>query len=91
MYVLTNKGNKVLYIGVTNDLNRRMSEHKQGLIQGFADKYKLKKLIYVEKYPSIKEAITREKQLKNWHRNWKLNLICSINPNFDDLTNEMLK
>lgn len=85
IYILTNLNNTTLYIGVTNNLIRRVNEHKKEMLSGFTKKYKLKKLIYFEQYPSPKEAIAREKQLKNWHRQWKLNLIKSFNPDFDDL------
>ncbi len=85
IYILTNFTNTTLYIGVTNNLERRVEEHKQSLAKGFSEKYHLKKLIYFEEYPNINEAITREKQLKNWHREWKINLIKSVNPNLEDL------
>lgn len=78
--------NLTLYIGITNDLQRRIVEHKNGIIPGFTQKYKCKKLIYFEQYSDIEEAIRREKQLKNWHRSWKLNLISSMNPDFLDLS-----
>ncbi len=85
VYILTNRTNNVLYIGVTNNLERRVFEHKLGLIEGFSKRYKLTKLIYFEESLSVVDAIAREKQLKNWHREWKLNLIKSINPGFKDL------
>ena len=85
VYVLANFNNTVFYIGVTNNLERRTLEHKSGLIKGFAQKYKLKKLVYFEEYPNVEDAIRREKQLKNWHREWKINLIKSVNPDFKDL------
>ncbi len=88
VYILTNKTNKVLYIGVTNDLVRRMYEHKNKLVEGFTKKYNLRKLIYIEATHDIKSAITREKQLKNWHRDWKLNLIKEHNPSWKDLSEE---
>lgn len=89
VYILTNFHNSVLYIGVTNDLNRRIEEHKEGAIEGFTKKYRLNKLIYFEEYPQIFDAIAREKQLKNWHREWKVNLIKSTNLQFNDLLLEM--
>lgn len=85
VYILTNRTNNVLYIGVTNNLERRVFEHKHGLIEGFSKRYKLTKLIYFEESLSVVDAIVREKQLKNWHREWKLNLIKSINPGLKDL------
>jgi len=86
VYILTNKGNTVFYIGVTDDLKRRLYEHKNELIDGFTKKYKLKKLVYFEEYQDINEAIKREKQLKNWHRDWKINLIKNKNSTFKDLS-----
>ncbi len=71
VYILTNKSNKVLYIGVTNDLERRMYEHKNKMVNGFTKKYKLNKLIYFEATTDVRSALEREKQLKNWHRDWK--------------------
>ena len=85
VYILTNKTNKVLYLGVTNDLVRRIFEHKNKLVEGFAKKYNLNKLIYYEVTKDISSAIEREKQLKNWHRDWKINLIKSFNPMWKDL------
>lgn len=85
VYILTNISNKVLYIGVTSDLQRRTYEHKKKLIDGFTKKYNLTKLVYFEECSSIKYALVREKQLKNWHREWKINLIKTLNPGFKDL------
>lgn len=82
---MSNKYNTVLYIGVTNNLERRVFEHHNELIKGFTSKYKTKKLVYFEEYRSIHDAIAREKQLKNWHHDWKMNLIKSINPDFKNL------
>jgi len=76
----------VLYIGVTNNLQRRIYEHKQELIEGFSKKYKCKKLVYFEEYKDIKQAISREKQLKNWNRKKKELLIKKFNPEFKDLS-----
>ena len=78
----------VLYIGVTNDLERRVYEHKSGINKGFTKKYRIKRLIYYEEYSNIEEAIEREKQLKNWRRNKKTNLIAKMNPLWKDLSNE---
>jgi putative endonuclease len=86
VYILTNKSNKVLYIGVTNNLERRMYEHRNEMIGGFTKKYKLTKLVYFEETSDVKSAIEREKQLKNWHRDWKISLINQFNPNWDDLS-----
>ena len=86
VYILTNKINTVFYTGVTNDLNRRIYEHKNKLIDGFTKKYNVNKLVYYEISDSIESAILREKQLKNWHRQWKINIIKENNPDFKDLS-----
>ncbi|MCC2646797.1 MAG: nuclease [Rickettsiaceae bacterium] len=85
VYIITNKPKGVMYIGVTNDLARRIYEHRAKIVEGFSKKYGLNKLVYIESYNNSLEAISREKQLKNWHRNWKINLIESINPHWEDL------
>lgn len=90
-YILTNKGNTVLYIGVTNNLERRIFEHKNKLVEGFTKKYNVTKLVYFEIFSDIDDAIAAEKKLKNWHREWKFNLIKQVNPDFEDLADEMLK
>lgn len=88
VYIITNFTNTTLYIGVTNNLARRIYEHKNKLIKGFSSKYNLGKLVYYEETNDIKCALAREKQLKNWHRDWKMNLIKSKNPDFIDLFKE---
>ncbi len=88
VYILTNKTNKVVYVGVTNNLIRRMYEHKNKLVDGFTKKYNLKKLVYFETTTDVKSALIREKQLKNWHREWKNNIINEQNPNWKDLSEE---
>ena len=88
VYILTNKTNNVLYIGVTNDLERRVYEHKNKLVEGFTAKYNLSKLVYFKETGSIESAILREKQLKRWHRDWKINLIKEKNPEFNDLSED---
>ena len=85
VYILTNDTNTVLYIGVTNNIARRIYEHKNGLIEGFSKHYKLHKLVYCETFSSIIDAIRREKQLKAWRRVWKEDLINSVNPQWKDL------
>ena len=86
VYILANVHDTVLYIGMTNDIMRRMSEHKAGTVVGFSKRYNLKKLVYLEEFSEVREAIAREKQLKNWHRDWKLNLIRQENPEMEDLS-----
>ena len=88
VYILTNHKNKTLYIGLTNDIERRIYEHKNELVEGFSKRYKLKKLLYYEEFEYIRDALNREKQLKNWHREWKINLIKDANPGFCDLAEE---
>lgn len=82
--------NRVIYIGVTNDLIRRAEEHRQELIDGFTKRYKCYKLVYYEHFSNIKDAIRREKQLKGWGRDKKVKLIESLNPDWNDLY-EILK
>lgn len=84
---MSNKG-KTLYIGVTNNLQRRVYEHKKKLIEGFTKKYNLTKLVYYEQTNDIRAALAREKQLKNWHRQWKINLIEENNKNWEDLSDD---
>ena len=86
VYILTNNRNTVFYIGVTNDLERRIYEHKNKYVAGFTKRYNITKLVYYEECSSIKDALAREKQLKNWHREWKINLIKNLNPNMNDLS-----
>jgi putative endonuclease len=90
IYIITNSNNTTFYIGVTNNLIRRIFEHKKGKVDGFSKKYKLKKLIYFESCKEIESAIAREKQLKNWHRDWKINFVRENNPEFKDLYSEII-
>jgi len=85
IYIMSNKS-KVLYIGTTNNLWRRIFEHKNKLIDGFTKQYNLNKLVYFEVTNDVNVAIKREKQLKNWHRQWKINLIQQSNKNWRDLS-----
>ena len=86
VYILTNKNNTVLYIGVTSNLQRRLFEHKNKLIDGFSIKYNLNKCVYYEIFDSIIEAIEREKYLKGKKREYKIALIENANKNWDDLS-----
>ncbi len=89
VYIMTTKTNNVLYIGVTNDLERRVKEHKQSIDKdGFTARYKVNKLVYAENCGDVKDAIAREKQLKKWNRNKKFALIKINNPEFRDLSDE---
>ncbi|TGE27456.1 GIY-YIG nuclease family protein [Hymenobacter metallicola] len=85
VYILTNANHAVLYIGVTNDLQRRVYEHKSGLHPGFTKKYNVHKLVYWEQFTDVKAAIEREKQLKAGSRQKKLDLIQAFNPEWIDL------
>jgi len=85
VYILSNKKNGTLYVGVTSDLIKRIYQHKDGSIEGFTKKYDLKRLVYFEEGCNVNEAIKREKQLKKWNRQWKINLIEKENPEWDDL------
>ena len=89
VYIMTNYLNTTFYIGVTNNLLRRVLEHKSQNKECFTSKYNLNKLVYFEMTESIEVAIKREKQLKNWKRQWKLDLITKNNPSFKDLSNEI--
>ena len=88
VYLLTNKRNTVLYTGVTNNLERRIYEHKNKLIEGFTARYNINKLVYFESTTSIEIAIQREKQIKGWLRKRKNELVESINPEWKDLSEE---
>ena len=82
---MSNTNRTTFYIGVTGNLKERIADHKNGIGSGFTSKYELKDLVYYEEFPDINQAIDREKQLKNWHRQWKINLIQSVNPKMIDL------
>jgi len=86
VYIVTNKRNGTLYVGVTNSIHRRIWEHKEKQIEGFTKKYSLTMLVYFEDFPSPDTAIAREKELKGWLRRRKLSLIERDNPNWADLT-----
>ena len=88
VYIMSSKS-RVLYIGFTNILTRRVSEHKLGIIEGFTKKYNVNRLVYYEVLPDLKSAVNREKQLKNWHREWKIKLIESKNKEWKDLYPEI--
>ena len=83
---MTNFSNTTFYIGVTNNLRRRVSEHKNKLVECFTSKYNLNKLVYFESAEDVEAALNREKQLKRWHRNWKVGLISEVNPEIRDLS-----
>ena len=87
IYILTNKNDSVLYVGITNNLTRRIWEHKSKLIEGFTKKYNVDKLVYFESFDNTKDAIKREKQLKTGSRKKKIELINSLNPEWKELYN----
>ena len=91
MYILTNKNNTVLYVGVTSNLFARITEHKAMEMDGFTKRYIITKLVYYEYFDFIEEAISREKQLKGKSRSFKLALINTMNPDFKDLFNDILE
>lgn len=90
VYILASKRNGTLYIGMTNNIARRIDEHKTKVVKGFTQKYHVHRLIYYEVYDSPEEAIRREKNLKAWQRTWKLRIIEEINPDWNDLSTELL-
>ena len=85
VYIMASKANGTLNTGVTNNLLRKVYEHREGLIAGFTKKYSVKHLVYYEVHTEIKEALLREKRIKEWKRQWKVNLIQSMNPEWRDL------
>jgi putative endonuclease len=89
VYIITNNTKTVLYIGVTNNLKRRIYEHKNKSVPGFTQKYNINKLIYFEHFDNINDAIVREKQLKKWNRKWKEELINKVNSDWEDLYEEI--
>lgn len=91
VYILASKIGGTIYVGVTNDLVRRVYEHKQKFVEGFTKKYGVATLVYYEVHSDIEAAITREKQLKKWNRAWKVRLIEEANPNWDDLYRSIAK
>ena len=90
VYIVTNLHDSVLYVGMTNDLARRVSEHRSGEVPGFTSAYRCRKLIYYEHCTDVQDAIAREKQLKKWSRQKKVALIATLNPHWKDLAPEVL-
>ncbi len=91
VYILASQPHGTIYIGVTNDLLRRVEQHRDGLVKGFTERYKVHQLVHFEECPDISAAIWREKRLKKWNRVWKLRLIESENPNWKDLYPELIQ
>ena len=90
VYIIANPRKGTLYIGVTSDLIKRIWEHKNDLVEGFTQKYKVHQLVYFEQHQDMLTAITREKQLKKWNRDWKLALIEKSNPDWRDLWGDIV-
>ena len=90
VYFMTTSSNKVLYVGVTNSLKRRVTEHAEGTGSEFTSKYNCNKLVYYESFPDIEQAIVREKQIKHFKREWKNQLVEAINPEWLDLKHDIV-
>jgi len=89
VYIMTNERNGTLYVGVTNDLMKRVEQHKGGDIEGFTSEHGLKTLVFYESHADVQAAIAREKRIKAWKRIWKIRLIEQQNPNWDDLHSQL--
>jgi putative endonuclease len=89
VYIMTNRPNGTLYVGVTSDLLRRGWEHREGLVEGFTKRYGLRRLVFFERHDDIRTAILREKRLKTWPRAWKVRLIVAGNPRWADLYGQL--
>ncbi len=89
VYIMTNRPNGTLYVGVTSDLARRVWAHRDGVADGFSRRYGLKRLVYAERHEDIRVAIQREKNLKHWSRAWKVRLILAENPEWNDLYDQL--
>ena len=90
VYILAGEKNGTLYVGITSNLIKRIYEHKNNIVKGFTEKYKVHKLVYYEECSDIYEAIQREKQVKRWYRKWKIELIENFNPEWEDLYYKLL-
>ena len=90
VYILANEPYGTLYVGVTSDLVKRVWEHKSGFVEGFTKRYAVRRLVWYEQHASIVEAIARERRIKRWHRDWKVNLIQAMNPKWADLYEEII-
>ncbi len=89
VYIMSTENNKVIYVGFSNDVKRRISEYKSHLNSGFTWRYNICKLVYYESFKYVDQAIKREKQLKKWNREWKDNLINKSNPGWNDITSTL--
>jgi len=91
VYILASGPRGTLYVGITRDLVRRVYEHREGVVEGFTDTYKVKMLVYYEQHATAMAAIQREKNIKHWSRKWKIDLIRSMNPEWRDLWNDIVR
>ena len=89
IYIMTNQNNKVLYVGVTSNLTKRVNEHRNGIFEGFTKKYNCKKLVWYRQTNDINSAIQEEKRIKKWKREFKENVINEMNPRWNDLFEEI--
>ncbi|HWL31113.1 MAG TPA: GIY-YIG nuclease family protein [Xanthobacteraceae bacterium] len=89
LYILASKPGGTLYVGVTNDLVRRVTEHRDGSVEGFTKRYSIKRLVYYERHETVPLAIQREKNIKHWPREWKIDLIISMNPEWRDFYSDI--
>jgi putative endonuclease len=89
VYILASRYRGTMYVGVTNDLSRRIGEHKAGVVPGFTKTYKIDRLVYTEEYASILEARARERVLKRWRREWKFELVEKLNPDWHDMSDTL--
>jgi putative endonuclease len=89
VYILASRYRGTLYVGVSNDISRRVGEHKSGIVKAFTQRYKVHRLVYFEAYDSILEARARERALKRWRREWKFELIEKLNPDWHDLSGDL--
>jgi putative endonuclease len=90
VYMMSNQPYGTLYVGITNDLVRRVWEHKNGFVDGFTDRHELKRVVWYEIHGSAYEAIRREKLIKKWHRDWKVNRVQEMNPGWEDLYSKII-
>jgi putative endonuclease len=91
LYILASKPGGTLYVGVTNDLIRRVYEHREGSVEGFTRRYQVKSLVYFEEHDTVPLAIQREKNIKHWSREWKIDLIVALNPEWRDLYSDICR
>ena len=89
VYILVSRSGNALYTGMTNDLRRRLGQHQQGQTGAHTQKYRIRKLVYFEVHDDLETALLREKRIKRWHRQWKIDLIQSVNPSWRDLAFEI--